>query len=138
MHTQDQGNNAVSFFDNLIFRDATAARGWLEALLWPEGPICPRCGLIGAAYALHGKTQRAGLYKCKGCDRPFTVTVGTVFEGSHVPLNEWLFTFQLMAASRKGVSARQVHGMLGVTRKTARFMCRRIREALTGPALSDE
>jgi len=121
----------MSFFDNPIFQDAEAAREWLENLLWPEGPICPHCGLIGAAYKLNGKTQRKGLYKCKGCDEQFTVTVGTVFERSHVPLNKWIFTFQLMAASKKGVSAHQVHRMLGVTYKTAWFMCHRIREALT-------
>ena len=78
----------------------------------------------------HGKRQRAGLYKCKGCDQQFTVTVGTVFERSHVPLNKWIFVFQLMAASKKGVSAHQIHRMLGVTYKTAWFMCHRIREAL--------
>lgn len=120
----------MSFFDNPIFQDATAAREWLEALLWPEGPICPHCGIIGAAYTLRGKGQRAGLYKCKGCDQQFTVTVGTVFERSHVPLNKWIFTFQLMAASKKGVSAHQVHRMLGVTYKTAWFMWHRIREAM--------
>jgi hypothetical protein len=87
--------------------------------------------LIGAAYKLNGKKQRPGLYKCKGCEEQFTVTVGTVFERSHVPLNKWIFTFQLMAANKKGVSAHQVHRMLGVTYKTAWFMCHRIREALT-------
>jgi hypothetical protein len=90
----------------------------------------------GAAYKLNGKKQRAGLYKCKGCDEQFTVTVGTVFERSHVPLNERIFTFQLMAASKKGVLAHQVHRMLGVTYKTAWFMCHRIREALTSSAFA--
>src|ERR1700704_4845538 len=65
------------------FPDAEKARKWLEALLWPEGPICPHCGLIGAAYKLNGKKQRAGLYECKGCSEQFTVTIGTVFERSH-------------------------------------------------------
>jgi len=113
------------------FQDAEAAREWLEALLWPDGTICPHCGLIGAAYTLRSKTQRPGLYKCKGCDQQFTVTIGTVFERSHIPLNKWLFASQLMAASKKGVSAHQVHRMLSVTYKTAWFMCHRIREALT-------
>jgi len=125
----------MSFFDNPIFQDAEAAREWLENLLWPEGPICPHCGLIGAAYKMHNKSQRPGVYKCKGCDQQFTVTIGTVFERSHVPLNKWIFTFQLMAASKKGVSAHQVHRMLGVTYKTAWFMCHRIREALTSSSV---
>ena len=79
----------MSIADNPIFHDANAARDWLESLLWPEGPICPHCGLVGAAYKLNGKggakgkAQRPGLYKCKGCEEQFTVTVGTVFERSH-------------------------------------------------------
>jgi transposase-like protein len=120
----------MSIADNPIFHDATAAREWLERLLWPEGPVCPHCGLIGAAYRLQGKSQRAGLYKCKGCEEQFTVTVGTVFERSHIPLNKWVLAFQLMVASKKGMSAHQLHRMLGVTYKTAWFMAHRIREAL--------
>src|SRR5438552_8178485 len=120
----------MSIADNPIFHDAEKAREWLEALLWPDGPVCPHCGLIGAAYALRGKSQRAGLYKCKGCEEQFTVTVGTVFERSHIPLNKWLLAFQSMVASKKGMSAHQLHRMLGVTYKTAWFMAHRIREAL--------
>lgn len=113
-----------------IFRDAEKAREWLERLLWPEGPVCPHCGLIGAAYKLNGKKQRAGLYKCKGCLEQFTVTVGTILERSHIPLNKWVLAFQLMVASKKGMSAHQLHRMLGLTYKTAWFMAMRIREAL--------
>jgi transposase-like protein len=124
----------MSIVDDPIFKNAEAAREWLEALLWPEGPICPHCGLIGAAYKMHNKSQRPGVYKCKGCEEQFTVTVGTVFERSHIPLNKWLFAFSMMVASKKGVSAHQVHRMLGITYKSAWFMCHRIREALTtGP-----
>jgi transposase-like protein len=124
----------MSIAEQEIFSNAEAAREWLEALLWPDGPICPHCGLIGAAYKMHNKTQRAGVYKCKGCEEQFTVTVGTVFERSHIPLNKWLFAFQMMASSKKGVSAHQIHRMLGITYKSAWFMCHRIREALTtGP-----
>jgi transposase-like protein len=119
----------MSITDNPIFHDAEAAREWLESLLWPEGPICPHCGLIGAAYALHGKKQRAGLYECKGCSQQFTVTVGTVCERSHIPLHKWALAFHLMAASKKGISAHQMHRMLGLTYKSAWFMCHRIREA---------
>ena len=121
----------MAIADNPIFHNAVEAREWLEALLWPEGPICPHCGLIGAAYALHGKKQRPGLYECKGCSEQFTVTVGTVCERSHIPLNKWAFAFHLMAASKKGISAHQMHRMLGITYKSAWFMCHRIREALT-------
>jgi len=126
----------VSIVDNPIFQDAEAAREWLEALLWPEGPICPHCGLIGAAYKMRNKSQRPGVYKCKGCEEQFTVTVGTVFERSHIPLNKWLFAFSMMVASKKGVSAHQIHRMLGITYKSAWFMCHRIREALTVSPLS--
>ena len=117
--------------DNVIFQDANAAREWLETLLWPEGPQCPHCGLIGAAYKMHNKSQRPGVYKCKGCDEQFTVTVGTAFERSHIPLNKWVMALQFMAASKKGVSAHQMHRMLGITYKSAWFMMHRIREALT-------
>jgi transposase-like protein len=120
----------MSITDNPIFNDADKARQWLERLLWVDGPVCPHCGLIGAAYALQGKAHRAGVYKCKGCDQQFTVTVGTVMERSHIPLNKWLLAFHLMAASKKGMSAHQMHRMLGLTYKTAWFMCHRIREAM--------
>jgi transposase-like protein len=126
----------MSITDEPIFQDAEAAREWLEALLWPEGPICPHCGLIGAAYKMKNKSQRPGVYKCKGCEEQFTVTVGTVFERSHIPLNKWLFAFSMMVASKKGVSAHQIHRMLGITYKSAWFMCHRIREALMTSPLS--
>ena len=116
--------------DNPIFHNPEAAREWLEAPLWPEGPICPHCGLIGAAYALRGKKQRAGLYECKGCAEQFTVTVGTVCESSHIPLHKWVLAFHLVVASKKGVSAHQMHRMMGITYKSAWFMCHRIRAAL--------
>lgn len=121
----------MSIADNPIFQDANAAREWLETLLWPDGTVCPHCGLVGAAYKLSGKKQRPGLYECKGCSEQFTVTVGTVCERSHIPLNKWAFAFHLMAASKKGISAHQMHRMLGITYKSAWFMCHRIREALT-------
>lgn len=120
----------MSITGNPIFNDAEKAREWLEALLWPDGPVCPKCGIVGAAYALNGKAHRAGVYKCKGCDQQFTVTVGTVMERSHIPLNKWLIAFHLMASSKKGISAHQMHRLLGLTYKTAWFMCHRIREAM--------
>jgi|SRR5580658_4322147 transposase-like protein len=120
----------MSIADNPVFTDAAKAREWLEALLWPDGPICPHCGLIGCSQQFHGKAHRPGVYKCKGCEKQFTVTVGTIFESSHLPLNKWLLAFHLMVASKKGMSAHQLHRMLDVTYKTAWFMAHRIREAL--------
>jgi transposase-like protein len=116
--------------------DPEAARAFLEAQRWPEGPICPFCGLIGEAYHLKAKPEsknpvRPGVWKCAGCRKQFTVTVGTIFEDSHIPLNTWLMAIHLMCASKKGMSAHQLHRMLGITYKSAWFMAHRIRYALT-------
>jgi transposase-like protein len=120
----------MSITDNPIFTDAEKAREWLEAALWPDGPVCPHCGLVGCAWPLRGATHRPGLYRCKGCEEQFTVTVGTLCERSHIPLNKWLLAMHLMSASKKGMSAHQMHRLLGLTYKTAWFMCHRIREAM--------
>lgn len=121
---------AMSDLSNPIFHDATKAREWLEAMLWPEGPICPHCGVVDAATLLKGKTTRPGLYQCNACREPFTVTVGTLYERSHIPLNKWLMATHLMMASKKGVSSLQLHRMLGIGKKSAWFMAHRIRESL--------
>jgi len=115
-----------------IYTDANAAREHLEKLLWPEGPICPHCGNSDPARIrkLEGKSTRPGVYKCRECEKPFTVTVGTVFERSKIPLNTWVYATDLLTASKKGMSAHQLHRMLGVTYKTAWFMAHRIREAM--------
>lgn len=114
------------------FRTPEHARLYLERLRWPDGPICPHCGSISKEhYPLAGKTTRPGLWKCKDCREPFTVTVGTVFERSKIALNIWLQAAHLMCASKKGISSHQLHRMLGVTYKTAWFMSHRIREAMT-------
>jgi transposase-like protein len=126
----------MSDYSNPIFHDETKAREWLEARLWPEGPICPKCGVVDQATLLKGKSHRPGLYQCNACREPFTVTVGTLYERSHVPLNKWLGATYLMMASKKGMSALQISRMIGVTYKTAWFLCHRIRESLrdnTGP-----
>jgi transposase-like protein len=112
------------------FQDADKAREYLESQVWPNGRVCPHCGVIGDHYALHGKSARPGLYKCQACREPFTVTVGTVFERSKIGLHIWLQAVHLMSASKKGVSAKQLERMLGVTYKTAWFMAHRIREAM--------
>lgn len=109
------------------FIDEKAARKHLEALRWPDGAECPHCGLIKATAVTGG---REGLYQCNGCREQFTVTVGTVFERSKIPLNKWLLCNHLLVSSKKGISAHQIHRMLGVTYKTAWFMCHRIREAM--------
>jgi len=116
--------------DNPIFTDADAAREHLEKTRWPHGPICPHCGLVNEATALKGKAHRKGLYQCNACREQFTVTVGTVFERSKVPLNKWLLATYLTSSSKKGISAHQIGRMLGVTYKTAWFMMHRIREAM--------
>ena len=113
------------------FQDADKAREYLEALRWPTGVVCPHCGSIGKHYKLQGKAHRPGVYKCVDCADQFTVTVGTVFERSKIALNVWLQAVHLMCASKKGISAKQLERMLGVTYKTAWFMSHRIREAMS-------
>jgi transposase-like protein len=119
-----------------IYNDEDAARAHLEAIQWPDGPICPHCGIVNAATELKGKSTRPGVYKCRPCQKPFSVTVGTVFERSKVPLTKWLLATELLTSSKKGISAHQIHRMLGVTYKTAWFMMHRIREAMK-PAGND-
>jgi transposase-like protein len=113
-----------------IYTDETAARKHLERLLWANGPVCPHCGVENEATLLQGKSTRPGVYKCRPCQKPFSVTVGTVFEGSKVPLHKWVYATHLLTSSKKGISAHQLHRMLGVTYKTAWFMAHRIREAM--------
>jgi len=113
------------------FKTEKAARKHLEAVRWPEGPICPHCGSIDRTRRITGKSARPGLWFCADCRQQFTVTVGTVFERSKIPLHKWLLAVHLMSASKKGISAHQLHRMLGVTYKTAWFMAHRIREAMT-------
>jgi transposase-like protein len=117
------------------FSDPDAARLFLESQRWPDGAICPFCGLIGEAYRLKPKENsktpvRPGVWKCGGCRKQFTVTVGTIFEDSHIPLNTWLMAIHLVCASKKGMSAHQLHRMLGITYKSAWFMVHRLRYAM--------
>ena len=115
---------------NPIFHNETKARAHLEALRWTDGRYCPHCGEAEQTSPVKGKSHRPGLYYCLSCKGQFTVTVGTLLERSKVPLHKWALAFHLMAASKKGVSAHQLHRMLGVTYKTAWFMAHRIREAM--------
>ncbi len=115
---------------NPIFQDVDKAREWLEARLWKDGPVCPKCGVINEATLMKGKSTRPGLYQCNACREPFTVTVGTLYERSKVPLNKWLAATHLMMASKKGMSALQIGRLLGFSKKTGWFVCHRIRESL--------
>lgn len=121
----------ASILNQPHFQDADAARVYLESLRWANGVTCPHCGAIGDHYKLEGKSHRPGLWKCKDCREQFSVTVGTVFESSKIKLHIWLQACHMMSASKKGVSAKQLERMLGVTYKTAWFMAHRIREAMT-------
>lgn len=118
---------------NPIFHDETAARAHLESIRWPDGPYCPHCGSFNA-HRMEGDAHRTGLFNCRDCRRQFSVTVGSVFERSHVPLHKWVLATHLMAASKKGMSAHQLHRMLKVTYKTAWFMAHRIRAAMSNPS----
>ncbi len=117
-----QAKKIATYFEN-----EDAARAYLEALRWPNGPICPKCGTAAKPYSLKG-----GKYRCsdKDCRADFTVRVGTVFESSHIPLHKWLLAAYLLCSSKKGISSHQIHRMMGVTYKTAWFMTHRIREAM--------
>ncbi|MDP3257324.1 MAG: IS1595 family transposase [Bosea sp. (in: a-proteobacteria)] len=118
--------------DSPIFTDADKAREHLEAQRWPNGVVCAQCGNADPEkiHSLKGKAHRPGVYQCAECRGQFTVTVGTVFERSKIPLNKWLLAVHLMTSSKKGISTHQIHRMLNVTYKTAWFMCHRIREAM--------
>jgi len=118
------------------------AREFLEEVLWPDGAVCPHCGVLGESYRLTpkegGKSHvRPGVWKCGGCRKQFTVRVGTIFEDSHIPLHKWLQAIHLLCASKKGMSSHQLHRMLGVTYKTAWFMTHRIRYAMK-PAATEK
>lgn len=124
----------MDIFSAPHFRDDEAARKFLEGILWPDGPACPHCGVIGHAY----ETKRAGVFRCaeKECRKDFTVTMKTVMERSHIALHKWLQGFHMMASSKKGVSAHQLHRTLCITYRSAWFMEHRIREAMRAGGLA--
>lgn len=119
-----------SILDKPQFQNEDAARKHLESIRWPNGPICPHCGGVDRNSPLNGESHRDGLYFCGDCRTQFTVTVGTVFERSKVPLHKWILATHLLCSSKKGMSSHQLHRILGVTYKTAWFMTHRIREAM--------
>ena len=112
------------------FHNEEAAYAYVEARLWPNGPVCPHCGGVERISKMQGKSTRVGAYKCYQCRKPFTVKIGTVFQDSKVPMRLWLQAMYLIAGSKKGISSNQLHRILGVTLKTAWFMSHRIREAM--------
>lgn len=114
------------------FQDECAAFDYVEAHLWPKGPVCPHCGEKERIGRLNGKTTRPGLRKCYACRKPFTVRIGTIFEDSHLPLHLWLQVIHLMCASKKGISTRQIQRMLRCSMKTAWHLTHRIRHAMAG------
>ncbi|NJM33458.1 MAG: IS1595 family transposase [Rhodomicrobium sp.] len=115
---------------NPIFTDLDKAREHFEAIRWPDGAYCPFCGSFDRVAKLGGKSMGPGWYHCKDCRRKFTAAVGTIYERSHIPLTKWLLATHLMCASKKGMSAHQLHRMMGLPYKTAWFMAHRIREAM--------
>jgi transposase-like protein len=123
----------MSILDKPYFRAEEAAYAKLEAVLWPQGPECPHCGAVDDAHKIEANLKakvRHGLYRCNSCAKQFTVTVGTVFESSHIPLHKWMQAAYLLNSSKKGISAKQIERTLQVTYKTAWFMMHRLREAM--------
>jgi transposase-like protein len=126
------------------FSNEDAAREYVEKLRWPDGPVCPHCGEVNNAYRLIPKESkkdqhvRAGVWKCGGCRQQFTVTVGTIFEDSHIPLSKWLLAYHLLCSSKKGMSAHQLHRMLKVSYRSAWFMAHRIRYTMAQEPLSSK
>lgn len=124
------------------FSDEMAARELLESMRWPNGPECPKCNQTSTVYrmqklATSKKPGRPGLLRCRACKKQFTVTTGTVFEDSHIPLSKWLLAIHLLSSSKKGMSAHQFHRMLGITYKSAWFMAHRLRYAMSQGPLAE-
>lgn len=131
----------MSILSRPEFHDEAKAFEHIETILWPQGPVCPKCGTVDHAYRLKGVrtkpskknpegVERHGLYKCAACRKQFTVRMGTIFEETHLPLHKWLQAIHLMCASKKGISAHQMHRILECSYEAAWFLCHRIREAM--------
>lgn len=120
----------ASILNSAHFHNEEAAYEFVEKRIWPNGPVCVHCGCYERVGKMGGKSTRIGTYKCYDCRKPFTVKVGTIFEGSHIPLRLWLQAIFLIASSKKGISSNQLHRTLGITLKSAWFMSHRVREAM--------
>lgn len=126
-----------SYLSQPHFHNEEAAYSFVEARVWPKGPVCPHCGGVERISKMGGKSTRIGTYKCYDCRKPFTVKIGTIFESSHIPMRLWLQAIFLIASSKKGISSNQLHRTLGITLKSAWFMSHRIREAMKEGNLID-
>lgn len=126
----------MSYLSSPHFHNEDAALAYIEARIWPNGPVCPHCGGVERVGRLAGKSTRLGTMKCYDCRKPFTVKVGTIFQGSHIPLRLWLQAIYLIASSKKGISTHQLHRTLGITLKSAWFMSHRVREAMKGGSIA--
>lgn len=118
------------------FHNEEAAYEYVEARIWPNGPVCLKCGACDRISKMAGKSTRIGAYKCYHCRKPFTVKIGTIFESSHIPMRLWLQAVFLISSSKKGISSNQLHRTLGITLKSAWFMSHRIREAMRDGGLA--
>ena len=123
-----------------LIADEDFAREFIEFLRWPNGPVCPHCESVKvyAIAANSAKKVRKGLYKCGDCKKQFTVTVGTIFEDSRIPLNKWFHAIHLLCSSKKGFSSHQIHRTLGITYKSAWFLTQRIRYAMAEEPLASQ
>jgi transposase-like protein len=121
---------ARSVLDSAHFKDEAAAHAWVEARVWVDGRVCPKCREVDHSSPMKGKSTPVGTFKCYGCRAKFTVRKGTIFEDSKIPLHIWLQAMFLIASSKKGISSNQLHRTLGITLKSAWFMSHRIREAM--------
>ena len=126
----------MSKLSKVAFHSEPQAFEYLEKTLWPDGAVCPHCGVVGNATKLQGKATRIGVWKCNDCRKQFTVKVGTVFEHGRIPLHKMLQSVYLLCCSKKGCSSHQLHRVLGITYKTAWFLSHRIREAMRAGKLS--
>jgi transposase-like protein len=138
----------MSVLSKPYMHDEAAAFAHVESIIWPDGPVCPHCGVVDRAYRLTGVrskpskknpegVERHGLWKCRECRKQFTVRKGTIFEDSHIPMHKWLQAIHLMVSSKKGISAHQLHRVLEITHKSAWFMAHRIREAMRSDGALD-
>src|SRR6266576_6875397 len=120
------------------FHHEKAAYAFLEARVWPNGPVCPHCGGVERISPMKGESTRIGTYKCYQCRKPFTVKIGTVFESSHIPMRVWLQAIYLFCSSKKGISTRQLQRTFRCGLKTAWFLGHRVREAMVDLGISDD
>src|SRR5262249_19410867 len=131
MACSNHRRQAMCDLTNPAFTDEDKARVFLEASRWPDGPVCPHCGQLDTVKPVQGNSMGPSWYYCADCQDKFTVRVGTLYERSHIPLHKWLLAIHLVTSSKKGMSALQLSRMLGITYKSAWFMCHRIREGMT-------